>query len=175
MSKSLYCVGKLNGEQSEYIIAESSLNKLPAKRVNIVSIKMVRDGSILYGTRTISTPSEAAELGRRFIEDADREQLLVCCLDTKNMPNSISIVSVGTLNSSLVHPREVFKVALLSNAASVILFHNHPSSDINPSSEDINVTKRLKEAAKILGVDMLDHIIIGGEGRFCSLKEKGII
>lgn len=149
--------------------------KRPAKRINLVSIKMIREGSILYGIRKIENPSDAAELGRKFIEEADREQLIVCCLDTKNQPTSMSIVSIGSVNSSIVHPREVFKVAVLSNASSIIILHNHPSGDPTPSNEDINITKRLKEAGKLIGIELLDHIIIGSENKFCSLKEKGVL
>lgn len=147
----------------------------PDKRISIVSIKMVREGSVLYNVRKISSPADAAELGRRFLEECDREQLIVCCLDTKNQPLSVNVVSVGSLNSSIVHPREVFKVAVLSNSASIVVFHNHPSGDVAPSTEDINVTNRLKEAGKLIGIELIDHIIIGSEGKYCSLKEKGIL
>ena len=147
----------------------------PAKRINIVTIKMVKEGSILYDVRQISTPSDAAGLGRKFLEDSDREQVIVCCLDTKNHPVSLNVVSIGCLNSSLIHPREIFKTAILSNAAGIILFHNHPSGDPEPSQEDINITTRIKEAGKIMGIELLDHIIIGSEGAFCSLKGKGLL
>ncbi|MBC3898514.1 DNA repair protein RadC [Acetobacterium malicum] len=146
-----------------------------AKRINMISLKIVKEGSILYDVRRLSTPSEAAGLGKRFLEDLDREQVIVCCLDNKNQPVSINVVSVGTLNSSLVHPREVFKTAILSNAASIILFHNHPSGDPEPSQEDINITTRIKDAGGILGIELLDHIIIGSNDTFLSLKEKGIM
>lgn len=146
-----------------------------AKRINVVSLKIVKEGSILYDVRRLSTPSEAAGLGKRFLEDLDREQVIVCCLDNKNQPVSINVVSVGILNSSLVHPREVFKTAILSNAASIILFHNHPSGDPEPSQEDINITTRIKDAGAILGIELLDHIIIGSEESFCSLKERSHI
>ena len=146
-----------------------------AKRINVISLKIVKEGSILYDVRRLSTPSEAAGLGKRFLEDLDREQVIVCCLDNKNQPVSINVVSVGTLNSSLVHPREVFKTAILSNAASIILFLNYPSGDPEPSQEDINITTRIKDAGLILGIELLDHIIIGSEELFCSLKERNLI
>lgn len=152
-----------------------NMNKTtPSKRINIVSIKMVKEASILYDVRRLSTPSEAAGLGKLFLEDCDREQVIVCCLDAKNQPVSINVVSTGCLNSSIVHPRETFKLAILSNAASIILFHNHPSGDPEPSQEDINITTRIKEAGNIMGIDLLDHIIIGSDGAYCSLKEKGL-
>ncbi|MPN37272.1 hypothetical protein SDC9_184788 [bioreactor metagenome] len=156
---------------SEMIVAE---NNTPAKRINIVSIKMVREASILYGVRKINSPADAVDLGKKFLEDSDREQLVVCCLDTKNQPLALNVVSVGSINSSIAHPREVFKASILSNAASIIIFHNHPSGDPTPSNEDINITNRLKESGKIIGIDLIDHIIIGDDS-FCSLKEKGIL
>lgn len=145
-----------------------------AKRVDFVSIKIVKEKSVTYQNRIISSPSDSAELFSSFIEDSDREQMLLCCLDTKNRPTSISIISIGTLNSALVHPREVFKAAILSNAASIILAHNHPSGDTAPSHEDITLTNRINEASKIIGIKLLDHIIIG-QGGYLSFKEEGTL
>ncbi|KJZ84239.1 MULTISPECIES: JAB domain-containing protein [unclassified Clostridium] len=151
-----------------------SKDNIPSKRISIVSIKMVREASVLYDIRKIGSPKDGAELGKKFLDDADREQLIVCCLDTKNQPTAINIVSIGSLNSSIVHPREVFKPAILSNSASIMLFHNHPSGDPEPSREDISITERIKESGRILGIELIDHIIIGNDS-YCSLKEKGII
>lgn len=148
--------------------------KEPAKRINVVSIKMVKESSILYDIRRIEAPKDAVELGKRFLEESDREQLLVCCLDVKNQPTALNVVSVGNLNTSVVHPREVFKPAILSNSASIILFHNHPSGDPTPSNEDKLITERLRESGEILGIKLIDHIIIG-DNSYYSLKEKGII
>lgn len=146
-----------------------------AKRVDIVSIKMVKEKSISYENRKISSPDDAQYLCRRFLDELDREQLIVVSLDTKNQPTSIHVASIGSLNSSIVHPREVFKVAILSNANSIIIAHNHPSGDPTPSKEDISITQRLKEVGKLIGIDLIDHIIIGEEKRFTSLKEKGLL
>lgn len=151
-----------------------SKDKIPSKRINIVSIKMVREASVLYDIRKIATPKDGVNLGKMFLEDLDREELIVCCLDTKNKPTAINVVSVGSLNSSIVHPREVFKPAILSNSASIMLFHNHPSGDPAPSKEDISITERIKESGRILGIELIDHIIIGNDS-YCSLKEKGIM
>jgi DNA repair protein RadC len=95
-------------------------------------------------------------------------------LDTKNRLACLSQISLGTLNSSYVQPREVLKVAILANAASLILVHNHPSGDPTPSREDFDVTRRIGEAAKLLGLSLLDHLVIG-EGRFYSFKDEGQI
>ena len=147
---------------------------LNRKRVDIVSIKLVKESSFLYENRRVNSPNDAIELFTRFLSESDREQFIVCCMDIKNQPTSINVVSIGTLNSSLVHPREVFKAAILANSASIIVAHNHPSGDPTPSKEDINITVRLKEAGKIIGVDIIDHIIIGDD-RYVSLKEKGVL
>ena len=100
--------------------------------------------------------------------------MIVCCLDMKNQPTSISVVSIGSLNSAIVHPREVYKTAILSNAASIIIAHNHPSGIVDPSHEDITLTNRLDEAGKIIGIKLLDHLIIG-YGNFYSFKEEGML
>lgn len=145
----------------------------PAKRVSIVSLKMVREKpSVLYKKRKITSPEDAYQLLKPFLVDSDREQLMLLTLDTKSQPTAIHTVSVGTLNSSLVHPREVMKVAILANSASIILAHNHPSQDAKESREDVEVTKRVAEAGKLLGIELLDHLIVC-EDSFVSLKEKG--
>jgi len=149
------------------------MTKKPRKRIDIVSLKLVRESSILYPLRQVSSPKDAADLLQQFVGDCDREKFTVLCLDTKNQPISLSVISVGSLNSTLVHPREVFKTALLCNSASIILAHNHPSGVPEASREDIDVTKRLCEAGKILGIEVLDHLILGAEKRFCSIKEAG--
>ncbi|WP_458124743.1 JAB domain-containing protein [Paenibacillus sp. Z3-2] len=137
----------------------------------MVSLKIVRESSFLYSERVIRSPHEAVELLRPFLQNADREHFLVVCLDTKNQVNWITTCHISTLNTSIVHPRECYKVALLSNAATILVAHNHPSGVPTPSPEDIAITKRLYEAGEILGIDLLDHIIIAGNG-YCSLKEE---
>jgi len=145
-----------------------------SKRVDIVSLKMVKESSISYANRKIASPNDAIDLIRVLLEDCDREKLVVCCLNTKNEPTNISTVSVGSLNSSIVHPREVYKTAIISNSASIIIAHNHPSGNTTPSKEDINITERLKQAGKIIGIELIDHLILG-YGEYLSLKEKGYI
>lgn len=149
-----------------------SAGRMPAKRVDIVSLRIVKESSLLYQKRTIRSPHDAYELIRDFVADADREHFMVVCLDTKNRPTSINMCHVGGLNASLAHPREVLKTAVLSNAASVLLAHNHPSGDPTPSPEDIEVTRRIAQAGEIMGIEVLDHLIVG-DGEFVSLKEKG--
>ncbi|MDD3853597.1 MAG: DNA repair protein RadC, partial [Syntrophomonadaceae bacterium] len=104
----------------------------------------------------------------------DREYFRVLYLDRKNGIILWEDVSIGGLHSSIVHPREVFKTAVKNSAASIILIHNHPSGDPTPSKEDVDTTKNLIEAGKIMGINVLDHIIIGYDS-YCSLKNKGLI
>lgn len=115
-----------------------------AKRVNIVSLKVIREASLLYKNRQIKSPQDSYDLIRTFIEDADRELFICMSLDTKNQPTNIQVCHMGSLNASLVHPREVMKMAILSNSASIIVFHNHPSGIKKPSTEDLEVTQRLE-------------------------------
>ncbi|RUL54150.1 JAB domain-containing protein [Lysinibacillus antri] len=145
---------------------------VPAKRMDVVSIKLVREKTMLYKNRKIRSPRDAYELMRTFLGDVDREYFVVLCLDTKNQPTCIQTVHIGSLNASIVHPREVLKPAILSNSCSIIVGHSHPSNVTDPSLEDIEVTKRLVQACEIVGVDCLDHVIIC-EDSFRSLKESG--
>ena len=121
----------------------------------------------------ITSPMDAVEIGREFmrIHEESEEHMYMICMNVKNKVIGIFEISHGTVNASLVTPREVFQKALLANAVSIILMHNHPSGDATPSREDINVTKRLHEAGALIGIDVLDHIIIGDS--YASLKEKG--
>ena len=146
--------------------------KIPAKRVDIVSLKLVKESSVLYETRKISNPYDAYRLIKNFLVDSDREKFVVVCLDTKNQPVSIEVVSIGTVNSSMVHPREVFKAAVLSNASKIICFHNHPSGSTNFSKEDEVITERLQKCGEILGVELVDHIVIGDDDKYFSFKEN---
>ncbi|WP_333562579.1 JAB domain-containing protein [Clostridium baratii] len=146
--------------------------KIPAKRVGIVSLKLIKENSVLYETRTIRSPYDAYKLIKNFLIDSDREKFVVACLDTKNQPVNISVVSIGSVNSAIVHPREVFKVAMLSNASKIICFHNHPSGNLKCSKEDENITNRLKECGEILGIELVDHIIVGDNDKYFSFKEN---
>jgi DNA repair protein RadC len=125
------------------------------------------------GDYEITDPESVVRAIRTSITDKAKEHFKLILLNTRNKIIRISTVSVGTLNASLVHPREVFKEALIHNAFSVILAHNHPSGDCRPSEEDVRITKRLKDAGKIMGVEVLDHIIVSASGYF-SFKGQGL-
>ena len=106
-----------------------------------------------------------------FIRDETKEYFIVLHLDGKNRIIAVDVSSIGSLNQSIVHPREIYKTALLSSAASIICIHNHPTGDSTPSSEDLEVTRRLKEAGQLLGIKVLDHIIVGDN--YYSFVENG--
>ena len=125
------------------------------------------------GRPMVSSPADVDRLLRGRIANLDRENFVVVLLNTKNEVIETPLVSVGTLSASLVHPREVFKPAIRASAASVILAHNHPSGKTEPSREDREVTRRLGEAAEVLGIEVLDHVIVG-DGYF-SMKEHGML
>ena len=108
------------------------------------------------------------------VEEEAQEVFGILILNTKNKIVAVHEVSRGTLNSSMIHPREVFKPAVLHNAAAIICFHNHPSGDPEPSRADIEITKQLVEAGKIMGIEVLDHIVVSDDG-YASLKERGVM
>jgi DNA repair protein RadC len=125
------------------------------------------------GRPVISSPADVDGLLRGRIANRDRENFVVLLLNTKNEVIEMPTISVGTLSASLVHPREVFKPAIKASAASVILAHNHPSGKDEPSREDREVTRRMSDAAQIVGIEVLDHVILG-DGYF-SMKEHGML
>lgn len=110
----------------------------------------------------------------RFLNHETKEYFITLHLDGKNRIKCMDLVSIGSLNQSIVHPREVFKTACLSNAAAIILIHQHPTGDPTPSSEDISITRRLKEAGELMGIKVLDHIIVG-DGEYLSFVERGLL
>ena len=123
----------------------------------------------------IKSPDDVAAIGKEFmrIHEEPEEYMYMICMNTKNKVIGVFEISHGSVNSSIVTPREVFQKALLANAVSIIVMHNHPSGDPTPSREDIEVTKRLVEAGKVVSVEVLDHIIVGDW--YVSLKEKGYV
>lgn len=122
----------------------------------------------------IKSPGDVSALMMEKMRHYDREHFMALNLNTKNQVIAEDTVSIGSLNASLVHPRELFKNAIKRSAAGLILVHNHPSGDPTPSKEDIEVTRRLAESGKLLGIEIIDHVVIG-DLKFISLKEKGIL
>lgn len=144
-------------------------------RIPVVKLSMIRDGSITTDRRTLSDSHSAAALCRSIIGDNDREEMLAVILDAKHKINAVHSISVGTLSLSLVHPREVFKAAVLCNAAAMIIAHNHPSGDPTPSQEDRLLTKRLRECGELMGISILDHLVIGDAERYYSFADNGVL
>lgn len=123
---------------------------------------------------TVRRPQDAADYVMEDLRLLKKEHFVCLFLNTKNHIIARETLSIGTLNASLVHPREVFRAAIKHNSASLICVHNHPSGDPTPSPEDIGLTKRLTEAGELVGIEVLDHLVIG-DGRFVSLKEHGLM
>jgi DNA repair protein RadC len=122
---------------------------------------------------SINTPEDVVELCAAQLRGLDREHFWCLSLNIKNRLLRLSEVSVGSLNASIVHPRELFKDAVKTSAASVVVLHNHPSGDPTPSGADIQLTRRLVKAGDVLGIEVLDHVIIGDGGEYSSLQELG--
>jgi len=145
--------------------------------ISFLNLRVVKETSGRYDVnKKIKCPYDIYHVAQNVIRASEyaEENLWLITLDTKNNITGIFTVSTGSLNSSIVHPREIFKRAVLQNAASIAICHNHPSGDITPSRDDIDTTKRLYEAGKILGIELLDHIIVG-DNSYTSLKERGVI
>ncbi|MCY6370751.1 RadC family protein [Clostridium ganghwense] len=170
--------GGLNGLLSMNVEEFMNLNGIgSAKAAQLLAIaelskrfKTFKSGD----TYTIKQPSDAANLVMDDMRCLKKEHLRIIMLNTKNFVISVKDISIGSVNSSIVHPREVFSEAIRKSSTSIIICHNHPSGDPTPSSEDIKATQRLKECSKLLGIDLLDHIIIGN-GVYISLKDKFIL
>lgn len=172
-------------KSSEWVedITEISLQELMkikgVGRVKAIQIKAVLElGKRLVSFRKsnklqIRNPQDVSDFLMEEMRFLKKEYVKALLLNTKNELIKIVDVAIGSLNASIIHPREVFSYAVKSGSASVILVHNHPSGDPTPSSEDILITKRLYEAGQILGIELLDHIIIGNK-KYVSLKEKNI-
>jgi DNA repair protein RadC len=149
----------------------------PAKAAQIIAaVELARrvEGYSETADKTpMNTPEDVAALVAGRLKDKKKEYFLAVLLDTRNQLIRVAEISIGTLDTSLVHPREVFKEAISASASSVIFAHNHPSGDIEASEDDIALTKRLAQAGEIVGIGVLDHIIIGGKS-FTSLKRLGL-
>lgn len=145
-------------------------------RVSSVKIELVKEKWVSYDApNKISSAREALPLFRSHIGESDREHFVIILLNIKNRPVGIHTVSIGSASASIVHPREVFKSAILANATSILACHNHPSGEVEPSREDLDITRRLTDAGNLLGIKLLDHIIIGDDDRYLSLADRGLI
>ena len=154
--------------------AESPLpKKTRLENIDIVRVMLLKDSKSPYRTQRVTKSADVVNVAKNFLAGQDREVFITINIDNSNRINSIHVVSVGTLDATIIHPREVFKSAILSNAHSIILAHNHPSGNPNPSDNDNQITCKLFGCGDVLGIEVLDHIIIGdGEYSHC-MKFKG--
>ena len=164
-------------------LAEASIEELSlikgiglAKATQIKAVfeigRRISNQSLSYKSKELTDPKKVYQLIKSKLKDYHKEHFYIIVLNSRNW--SVAEVSVGSLNASIVHPREVFAEAIKNNAASVIFVHNHPSGDTEPSEDDLEITKRLIEAGKILGIEVIDHIIVT-KNDFLSFKEKKLI
>src|SRR4051812_30259938 len=139
-------------------------------------IALVREPGVKLAERPeVRVAADAAPLVAQYIGDSDREVFAVALLTIRHRVIGLHTVSVGCLSSSLVHPREVFKPAILASCAALLIAHNHPSGDPEPSADDIALTRRLVSAGTLMGIEVIDHVIVGEAGRYVSLKERGFL
>jgi DNA repair protein RadC len=136
------------------------------------TVKKNDEGRPILIGRSMTTPREAASVLTTLLQHEPAEVFAILCLSTKHRVIAYHEVSRGTLNATLVHPRDVFRAAILANAAAVIVSHVHPSGDPTPSPDDCDLTRRLTAAGALLGIEVLDHIIVGADG-YVSFKETG--
>jgi DNA repair protein RadC len=142
--------------------------------ISVVSLRLVREGRLPYGHEPLTQSRQVHDFIRPLLSDRDREVFVVICLNTRNRPVAINEASIGTINQSLVSTREVFKVALLTNASAIIIAHNHPSGDPAPSHGDRMITDRIKEAGQLMDIHLVDHVIVG-DGHYYSFADEGLV
>ena len=163
---------KMNYQPNYIRLGEKKKMKLKQVKMRVVK----EETGIYYDGRKCTSPGEVEDILLKFYEQEDEgvEKFSVLALDSKNKIIGVQIISVGTINQTVVHPREVFKFAISSNANSIFVAHNHPSGDTYPSKEDISITKRIVEAGDILGIKVLDHFIVG-DNEVASLVKDGFM
>jgi DNA repair protein RadC len=157
------------------LLAEQKMTRTKPASVPIYRVTLVKEGRVPCYDQQIRSSADASTFLHTYLADVDREHFVTILLNQKNRIIGVNTVSIGSLTASIVHPREVYKSAILSNAASIICGHNHPSTDCQPSKEDRAITTRLVEAGKLLGVNVLDHVIISGTGKHFSFADANLL
>lgn len=144
-------------------------------KLDVVSVRLVQDIPLLSDHR-ICTPEDAIDVIGKYLCEMDREVVCVVNLKGDNTPINCHIASIGAINQTVAHPRELLKSTILSNAASMIIVHCHPSSNLTPSKEDTMLTDRMLKLSELIGIPLLDHIIVGGDNsKYFSFKAKGVL
>lgn len=161
---------------AEDLTGLSGIGPAGAARV-LACLEMSRRAAVWRTSRrpTISTPEDVVALCAPQLRGADREHFWALALNTKNQLVKMVEVSIGSLNASIVHPRELFRDAVRASAAAIVVVHNHPSGDPTPSGADIQLTRRLLKAGDVLGIEVLDHVIVGDGGEHTSLRDMGLM
>src|SRR5918911_3865932 len=148
----------------------------PAKKsLPVYRVTLVREAQMPYAEHQIRSAVDASRMLATYLADVDREHFVVFLLDQKNHVIGLHTVSMGSLTASIVHPRETFKAAIVANAAAILCGHNHPSGDVQPSREDRAITTRLAQAGKLLGIDLVDHVIVGAPGVYFSFADEDLL
>ncbi len=151
------------------------MSKRKNHALDVVSIRLVKDAPLL-SEHPINSPDDAVKLLGQYLCEMDREVFCIINLKTNQVPINCSIISVGSLNESLAHPREILKTSILSNADKIIMLHNHPSGTLTPSSFDTKMTDRMMQLCDMIGIPLIDHIIVGGDNnQYFSFKAKDIL
>ncbi len=146
-----------------------------AFQLDVVRVKLVKEAP-LYSELPLQNPYEAAATIGELLCDMDREVVCVVNLQSDLKPINVTFASIGALNEAMVHPREMLKASILSNAASIMIIHSHPSGNLLPSKQDTMITDRMNAVCEMVGIQLIDHVIVGGNNReFFSFKEKGLM
>lgn len=141
--------------------------------VPVYGLRLVRERTARYGAPTVEHASHAAAVIRAAIGDADREHMVAVFLDGQSNVTGVHVVAIGSVSSiGTITPREVFKAAIVANASAIILGHNHPSGDVTPSAQDLDCTRRLMSASRVVGIPILDHVIVAKSGPCHSMRES---
>ena len=165
-----------NCQQLALLQNETTTKQEKYTAIPIYRVSLVRESRLHCYHKQIRSSADASTLLHTYLADVDREHFATILLNQKNRVVGVNTVSIGSLTASVVHPREVFKPAILSNAAAIILAHNHPSGQPQPSQEDRVLTVRLVAAGKLLGISVLDHVIIGdGTSAYFSFADEGLL
>lgn len=144
------------------------------KTIKRVRLKQVCDGRLRFSVDRISRPRDVYDAVLPYYRGADREILSALCLDAQNQPNCFNVASIGALNTTRTRPADILKAAILSNALGLVLIHNHPSGELDPSPEDIEFTRAIQRACELIGIELYDHLIVTDDG-FTSFRERGLI
>ena len=144
------------------------------KTIKRIRLKQVCDGRIRFSVERVSRPRDVYDAVLPYYRGADREILSALCLDAQNQPTCFNVASIGALNTTRTRPADILKAAILSNALGLVLIHNHPSGELEPSPEDIEFTRAIQRACELVGIDLYDHLIVTDDG-FTSFRERGLL